>query len=191
MDGINFGKSRADCGADTVDCLVKLARLDIPGVIIEAGSYRCGASIAMASASNKTVYCFDTFGGIPNANQVGFENFKDADFEEVSKATAPYNIKLVRGRHEDTVPKFSKFCPPISLIFLDSDFYQSHKICLEHFWPRVSPGGSILFHDWTFEEVQRAVNEYFTDKSECELFGYYPDLMPNGKGIITKVRKAD
>ena len=42
---------------------------------------------------------------------------------------------------------------------MDSDFYSSHVVALEHFWPLLSLDGIALFHDFTFEGVQQAIKE--------------------------------
>jgi len=175
---LQLGKSRSDCAPHYVNDLVALVRQsnNIPGCIVECGSYRCGMSIAMAATaeyykSYKRVYACDTFGGLPYDDQQTFLGFANTNFDEILEATAPFNICFIRGRHEDTIPTFPK--QPISLIFLDSDFYSSHKVVLEYLWPMLSPNGSIIFHDWTFEGVQAAVKEFFTTErqAECDYSG--------------------
>jgi hypothetical protein len=136
---------------------------DLPGVIVEVGSYKCGATAVLAEAAVKytnpikDVYAFDIFGGLPYENQETFLSFADADFEEILEFVRPYsNIKLIRGKHEETIPNFKK---EISLIFLDSDFYSSHFVALKNFWPLLPSKGAIVFHDWKFDDVQRAIRD--------------------------------
>lgn len=162
-EAVTLAKSRTDCHPDNIDTLVRIVKetRDIPGDIAECGSYKCGATIAMASAapSWKRVYAFDLFGGLPYRS-VGFENFQDADFKEILDVTSSFkNIVLLKGPHEVVVPQFSRYRYfPLSLIFMDSDHYESHKVCLTHLWPMLSPGGMVVFHDWSFEGVQAAIN---------------------------------
>src|SRR5258708_6585148 len=95
---IKLAKSRSDCDEACIDALIGYVRetKDIPGDIVEAGSYRCGSTIAMAATTaycgtDKMVYAFDVFGGLPyGEGQAGFENFADADFGEVLEATSPF-----------------------------------------------------------------------------------------------------
>ena len=179
QSAVQLGKSRSDCAPQYIDDLVSLVQhsTNIPGCIVECGSYKCGMSIAMAAAaehckSYKRVYACDTFGGLPyGKDQADFLGFADTSFEEIAAVTAPFNITLVRGRHEDTIPRFPK--QDIALIFLDSDFYSSHRVVLKHLWSMLSPNGSIIFHDWTFPGVQDAVGEFFTAERqrECDYFG--------------------
>lgn len=115
----------------------------------------------MASANpKKWVRAFDLFGGLPYGEGKGFENFADTDWEEIQEATAPYkNLQLIRGLHEVTIPEFAQQHRPLSLIFMDSDHYSSHQVALSHLGPLLSPGGVIVFHDWTFDGVQQAIKE--------------------------------
>lgn len=129
----------------------------VSGAIAEVGSWRCGTSIEMAKITKKPIYCFDLFGGMPYPHTHDFENFADVDFAEIQQAVAPYNIGLVRGLHEETIPKF--FPVPLSMIFMDSDWYSSHVVALNCLVPELAVGGYIVFHDWTFGGVQKAVEE--------------------------------
>ena len=195
---IALGKSRSDCGPENIDTLVKVIRdsINIPGDIVEIGSYKCGATIAMAAASKyyalpktraKNIWAFDLFGGLPyGKDQIGFEYLANTDFWEICDAIRPYgNIKLIKGVHEETVPKFPVL--PISVIFLDSDFYSSHIVSLRYLWPMLSPGGSIVFHDWRLPEVRQAVKEFFTlkEKSKCSYLDCFLSESQN-MGLIRK-----
>lgn len=159
-EAIKFGKSRSDCDSGCIDLLLRFVtdRANLEGCIVELGAYKCGATIAMAGVTNKTIYSHDTFGGLPYENQGGFENFGNTDYEEIAAVTSAFlNIRLIRGKHEVTVPEFP--AQPVSLIFMDSDFYSSHQIGLATLWPMLVPGGAVVFHDWTFHGVQQAIAE--------------------------------
>lgn len=185
MNPIDLAKSRSDCAPQNIDTLVRIVNelKDVPGSIVEVGSYRCGATIAMANAGiDKVVYAFDLFGGLPYGNDVGFDNFADADFQEILVNTSQFfNIVLLRGLHEETIPKFT--CPPLSFIFMDSDHYSSHKVALENFWPTLSSKGIVAFHDWSFPAVQRAIAETIPEDERASS-GTFPDS-PN-MGFIVK-----
>lgn len=162
-DAITLAKHRSDCHPDNIETLVRVVRdlKNVPGDIVEVGSYRCGATIAMAvAAPNKGVYAFDLFGGLPYG-QIGFENFADADFKEVQSTVVQFpNITLIRGKHEETIPEFCAVDDfNLSLIFMDSDHYSSHTVALGKFWPRLSSGGMVVFHDPSFAGVQQSVLE--------------------------------
>ena len=170
-DGIAYGKSRSDCSDSQLQILLRLVEetRNVHGAIVEIGSWKCGSSIMMASANrHKDVYAFDLFGGLPYGVGAGFENFGQTDWDEILSATEPYGVILVRGKHEDTIPKVASTLGPLSLIFMDSDHYSSHKVALENLTPQLSPGGVILFHDWTFPAVEQTVRETL-DLSQFEM----------------------
>lgn len=174
---VKLGKSRSDCSSGCIDQLVERIEAHASGVrgdIIECGSYRCGATIAMAAAAEyygranlneKWVYALDTWDGLPyGEKQQGFENFGDVDYLDVLEATRPFGITLIRGKHEIMAPRFvENFDGPVSLLFMDSDFYDSHVVCLRNFWPLLSRDGCVMFHDWTFQGVQQAIRDAVND----------------------------
>lgn len=174
--------------ADTIESDLKLLqnlieqRKDLPGCIVELGAYKCGSTIAMAQVTDKTVYSFDLFGGLPYGPQGAFDKFGATDFDAIVRYTCRYpNIKLVRGMHEDTVPVFPP--QPITLAFFDSDFYDSHVTGLENIWPMVVEGGIVVFHDWLFDDVQRAI----TDTVHPSTYGFRGQLKDSNMGAIFKV----
>jgi O-methyltransferase len=191
-EAIALGKSRSDCHPDNIDTLVRIVNelKNVPGDIVECGSYKAGSAIAMAAAARsvcchstiKKVYAFDLFGGLPYGVGAGFENFSNANYEEIESVTTQFpNIILVRGHHEETIPKFPNH--PVSLLFMDSDFYTSHKVALEHFWPLLSSGGMVVFHDWKFEGVQTAI-EYVLGPNTENVNHRYPESL--NMGFIVK-----
>jgi hypothetical protein len=184
-DAIVLAKSRSDCEPKNIDTLVRVVRetASLAGNIAECGSYRCGATIALAAADPlKSVYAFDLFGGLPYGT-VGFENFADSDFTEIEQTVAPFSIILVRGKHEETVPEFAEPVFKWSMIFMDSDHYSSHQVCLSTLWPNLCSGGYVVFHDPSFEGVERAIRETIPD-SEVAAKGTFTDS--NNMGYIVK-----
>ena len=62
---------------------------------------------------------------------------------------------------QNTVPIDAGKLGPIALLRLDGDWYDSTKICLEHLYPLLSPGGIIIMDDyWTWEGCRKATDEY-------------------------------
>jgi O-methyltransferase len=163
-EGIAFGKSRADCSPEQIDDLLGICEevRNVPGIIAEVGSWKCGTAICMAADEpTREIYAFDLFGGLPyGESQSDFQNFGGTELDEILEAISGYpNICAVIGRHEETIPLFATRKKPIALLFMDSDFYSSHVVALTHFWPLISPGGIALFHDFTFDGVQQAIKE--------------------------------
>ena len=69
---------------------------------------------------------------------------------------------------EDTIPKNSP--EKISILRLDTDWYESTKHELEYLFPRLSSGGILIIDDYGhFKGAKKAVDEYFT-KNKIQYF---------------------
>ena len=74
------------------------------------------------------------------------------------------NFHFVPGKVEDTVP--STLPEKISLLRLDTDWYESTRHELEHMYPLLSAGGILVIDDYgTWAGARKAVDEYFTDRA--------------------------
>jgi hypothetical protein len=70
------------------------------------------------------------------------------------------NYKLVKGKVEDTLP--AEGLGEISLLRLDTDWYESTKYELEKLYPNLQRGGVLLIDDYgSWNGAREAVNEYF------------------------------
>lgn len=175
----------------------------IDGDIVECGVWRGGNSITALHAlnkykSNKSIWMYDTFSGMTMPTKYDIENetgklaFNEymaneaedhnnwcyASIEDVEKNIRPYkkNIKVnfVKGDIVETL-KYEKNLPKdISVLRLDTDWYESTKIELEILFPRVQKGGVILIDDYGhWGGCKKAVDEYFSN-FETKIF-----LMPS------------
>ena len=53
----------------------------------------------------------------------------------------------------------------IAVLHLDGDWYDSVKVCLEHFYDRVSPGGIIQIDDYGhWQGARKAVDEFMATR---------------------------
>ena len=69
------------------------------------------------------------------------------------------SIRYVVGEVEDTIP--AQMPERISLLRLDTDWYESTRHELEHLWPRLRPGGVLILDDYGWwDGARRAVDEY-------------------------------
>ncbi|HTR47748.1 MAG TPA: TylF/MycF/NovP-related O-methyltransferase [Verrucomicrobiae bacterium] len=159
----------------------------IPGAIVECGVWKGGSMVAIASTLlglgdvARDLYLFDTFTGMPEPAQ------QDADFsgrqaarilvedESMRCAGAPLDtvqrvlyetgypkerIHFVPGRVEETIP--SQAPEGISLLRLDTDWYESTAHELTHLFPRLSRGGPIIIDDYGhWKGCRQACDEYF------------------------------
>jgi hypothetical protein len=71
-----------------------------------------------------------------------------------------------------------------SLVNIDVDLYPTNAACCEWFWPRMVPGGVLIFNDYGFfpyrKSTRKAVEEYFADRYE------QPIVLPTGQAFIIK-----
>lgn len=124
--------------------------VDVPGAAAELGVYRGRfARCINRLLPDRTLYLFDSFAGFdPSAGageamQVAHEN---TSIRQVL-AVLPYPEKAVvkPGFFPDSLKGLEEtFC----LVSLDVDFEAATLEGLRHFWPRLSPGGYLLLHDW-------------------------------------------
>ena len=70
-----------------------------------------------------------------------------------------------------------------SFVHVDVDLYQPTIDCCHFFYPRLVPGGMMVFDDYGFPACRGekdAADEYFSDKAEK------PFVLPTGQGIVIK-----
>jgi len=160
------------------------------GGIVECGVWKGGSMAAAARTLlqmrdvSRDLFLFDTFEGMsePTANDVDYSGkrasevmqedsgYKCADaplerVKEVLYATGYPKEKLhfVRGKVEETVPGSAP--DAISLLRLDTDWYESTKHELVHLFPRLAKAGVIIIDDYGhWRGSRRACDEYFAEK---------------------------
>lgn len=186
----------------------------IPGSFVECGVWKGGSMMVIAktllkmNVNDKDLYLFDTFSGMtkPSNIDVGvgtkekaseiFEKEKTGDdtsnwirasIEEVKKVVSKvgYNEKklhFVEGKVEKTIPKNAPH--EISLLRLDTDWYESTKHELIHLFPKLSKGGIIIIDDYdNWEGCRKAVDEYILNEKIPLLLV----KIPNGGRIGIKI----
>jgi O-methyltransferase len=67
------------------------------------------------------------------------------------------------GWFQSTIPLARCYIENIALLRLDGDLYESTKVCMEHLYPLVSPGGYVIIDDWALAGCRKAV---------CEVMGW-------------------
>mgnify|MGYP006099532177 CR=1 FL=1 len=159
----------------------------IPGDFVESGVWRGGNLMIMKSLLKKNkcltkkIYAFDTFEGMPQPHKkfdfkydgtdanILYNRKKEwcyASIEDVSKNIQfDKNIKLIKGKVEQTLLLKKNIPKKIALLRLDTDFYNSTKIELEELFPRLSKGGILIIDDYgAYTGCKKAVDNYFKKK---------------------------
>jgi O-methyltransferase len=75
------------------------------------------------------------------------------------------NLILIKGKVEDTLKVQSNIPEKISILRLDTDWYESTKIELEILYPRLVKNGVLIIDDYgEWSGSRKATNEFFKDK---------------------------
>ncbi|MGI9474227.1 MAG: TylF/MycF/NovP-related O-methyltransferase [Rubripirellula sp.] len=163
----------------------------IEGDIVECGVWRGGSMMAIADMlkkqgdTSRDLHLFDTFSGMsdPTENDVTVHgetaetlmeveskadatsvwcvsNLKDVQDHMASVGYPESQIHYYEGMVEDTIPAGAP--GKISLLRLDTDFYESTRHEMEHLFPRLADGGVLIVDDYGhWAGAKRAVDEYF------------------------------
>ncbi len=171
---------------------------NIEGDFVECGVWRGGCSIAIARTlkkldSEKKIYLFDTFEGMTeptefdknalnsNSAKIKFQNLQKENYNEwcyaslqdVKKSFLKYeltsNAKFIKGDVSETLKDEKNIPKKISLLRLDTDWYESTKIELEILYPLLKSKGVLMVDDYGhWEGARRAVDEYMNSLDSGE-----------------------
>ena len=159
----------------------------IAGDFVECGVWKGGCLAMMkkgqAGTSKRKVFGFDTFSGMTDPSihdvdiflgrQVTLDDIDEVEKKcsypgksEVEKNLADLDcsddVRLIEGDVALTLKNTKNVPSKISLLRLDTDFYESTKIELEVLFPLLSDGGILIIDDYGhYEGARKAVDEYF------------------------------
>lgn len=147
---------------------------DIPGDFVECGVFAGSQVAAMAKAMldagdvARRVHLFDSFQGIPAGGEHDATWTHPAGTSACSRDAVRAHMRewgvpedfLVwhPGWFQDTVPVAN--IERIALLRLDGDLYESTLVCMEHLYPRVTPGGWVIVDDYGLPGCRKAVNQF-------------------------------
>jgi O-methyltransferase len=118
--------------------------------------------------SAKSIYSDLKSAGDIQSDYVGgitaFANLEDVKSGLLATKYPLENFKIVEGDVSKTLLGL-EVPDKISLLRLDTDFYESTKISLEMLWPKLVEGGILILDDYDFwGGARQAVDEYFGAK---------------------------
>jgi O-methyltransferase len=167
---------------------------NIDGDFVECGVWRGGNSIIAAdvfknTAAMKSVWLFDTFAGMTeptdvDVNYLGesadaeFHNTRRSDhsdwcYSPIEEVKANFvnagllgeRVKFVKGDVAKTLAQPNELPAAISVLRLDTDWYESTRAELEALYPRLSRGGVLIIDDYGhWGGARKAVDEYFSQR---------------------------
>lgn len=172
---------------------------NVPGAAAELGVFRgeFAAQINQVLPDRK-LYLFDTFTGFDERDLALEEG--DAghhrDFSDTSEAQVLENLPfpdqavVVKGYFPESLGQLEEQDTlKFALVSLDPDLFAPTLAGLEYFYPRLSPGGMILVHDYTsaqFPGVREAVRRF----ADAHGIVAVPLMDLHGTAVIAKGRDA-
>ncbi len=178
-----------------VENIRQLEKDGVAGSIAELGVYKgTTAKILHTLLPERRLYLFDTFTGFDardlpgeKTTDAGAFQFDDTSAEAVARflGDSPL-VTLCNGYFPDTavaVPEGEVF----ALVHLDADLFKPTWDALEFFYPRISPGGYLILHDYSsmaWPGIAEAVDRFFADKPEAAVL--VPDR--SGTAIVRRHR---
>ena len=181
------------------DAVQHISEQKIAGDFVECGVWRGGSTMAAARTlvamqdTERELWLYDTFDGMSEpgpadvdhagndaAHLLAEQDKQDSQSiwcrspldevkQNVRSTGYPFKrFRFVQGKVEETIP--NQLPDRISLLRLDTDWYESTLHELEHLYPRLSQGGVLIIDDYGhWQGCRRAVDEYFA-KHNISLF---------------------
>lgn len=166
--------------------------LALSGDIAECGVYRGGSALMLARlvlllGKVKTLHLFDTFAGMPDTSPA-IDVHRKGDFADTSLAQVreylrdfSNTVSFYPGLFLQTLPQVSHLS--FSMVHVDCDIYESVLQCCSFFYPRMQPGGVLVYDDYGFPScpgAKMAVDSFFADRPE------HPVYLPTGQAVVFK-----
>ncbi len=167
--------------------LEQILKEGIPGDFAELGVWRGNSSAVLAHyamADGRRTLLFDAFEGFNTRDLTGVDSdqrksFSNTSLNLVKKIIGDSTlVEYVVGYFPETVSDSHKE-RIFAAVSLDCDLYAPMKAGLEFFYPRLSPGGLLMLHDYSsgcWDGARDAIDEF------CATTGCYVILQPDKSG---------
>jgi hypothetical protein len=165
---------------------------DVPGDLVECGVWRGGSVMLLAytllsrGCTDRTIWLYDTFDGATPPGDDDIQEMSERAARDILEehersledpfwAVAPralvesnlrrtqYPMNRFRFVYGDILVTIPAEIPAsLSVLRLDTDWYQSTRHELEHLYPRLSPNGVLIIDDYGYwRGARKATEEYF------------------------------
>ena len=162
---------------------------NVQGAFLECGVWRGGSAMAYCYSnlqqdlSYREVFLLDTYEGYTKVNESDFEIsngkhaqdlfiedanyvcYADLDDVKAGMMETSYPMQKIHFLVGDVVDTNLDLLPKqISILRLDTDYYESTKWELENLYPRLAPGGVLIIDDYDhWNGCRKACDEFFRD----------------------------
>jgi len=146
------------------------ATANIHGDLAEVGvAFGASAKIIGTFAPERILHLFDTFEGLPEPTRRDHPKYQAGQYscslESVQQYLANENVEFHKGLFPGTAEAVKDHV--FSFVHVDVDLYEGTLAALHFFYPRLSPGGVLISHDYLLAKgVKAAFTEFFADKPE-------------------------
>ena len=164
---------------------------NIAGDVVECGvgkakSFQMLALLAYEEGRGRHLWGFDSFEGYPEVSPEDRSprNLHKGDWNVINaedvfpilqgaglgREFLDSHVTVVKGFFEDALAKTP--IEGIALLHLDVNLYRSYLTCLEELFPKVAPGGVVMFDEYMNEDeaikcpgAKKAIDEFFSGTS--------------------------
>lgn len=175
-------------------CFDQLLEEKLKGSVAEVGVYKGNSAVLLAKyarRANCKCYLFDTYAGFNASDKVGIDSgvestYSDTSLDEVRKLVGEQNTHYIKGYIQDSLRMVDED-EVYSLVHIDCDLALPTIAALEYFYPRTTPGGFIIIHDYSsmfWAGCTSAVNQFFSDKPESVV----PIPDKSGSCVVRKIK---
>ena len=192
---VNAVKPFTMTGIERIACLINAVNYitdnKIPGDIAECGVWRGGSMMTVALTllarkdTSRKLYLYDTYEGMSEPTQFDksldgtaaqtlmkeesekwcYASIEDVRENVLSTGYPEEKLHFVKGKVEETIPQ--TIPSDLSLLRLDTDWYESTKHELIHLYPRLAPEGILVIDDYGhWQGARKAVDEYFAEREQ-------------------------
>ena len=180
--------------------------MDVPGHIAEFGCWKGANTLFMAKLLRiydpngpKVIHAFDSFEGLTAFSEVdGKSKTRVGDYkgslEELEDMIRLHEMQdevlIHKGLIEKTLSGVLESDPALSfsLVYCDTDLFESTRVILERMHPRLVKGGLIVFDQWNYENFPGegvAANAFLADFGDR----YQVEAVPFAKQPSMVIRK--
>ena len=143
----------------------------LPGEMAEVGVYQgCSARLISEASEGKPLHLFDTFDGLPEPAEQEKSHLRENQYRSSLEGVRTYlahrpAIHFHQGEFPGTAAGLENTV--FSFVHIDVDLKSSTRACLDFFYPRLTPGGIIMTHDYSYlDGVREAFDEFIASQAE-------------------------